>query len=228
VFVKANDQFGTDIQLRAADGHVFDAYVAAPRHTPRGALVVIQDAFGVGHYIRSVCDSYCADGYMAIAPALYDRQQRGSVFDHSPESHKAAARFRVALNWDHVLADVEAAIAHVSTAGPVGILGFCVGGSVAWLAAASLPVAAAACYYGKDIVGWLDRPPRCPALLHFGESDHLISPNDVEEIKQAYPNLPTYIYAAGHGFDGTGKGHHAESAAIARSRTLEFFRRHIG
>ena len=226
--VEANGQVGTDIQLRAKDGHVFDAYVAAPRQTPRGALVVIQDAFGVGHYIRSVCDSYCADGYVAIAPALYDRQQRAAVFDHSPGSHKAAARFRADLNWDHVLADVEAAIAHVRTTGPVGILGFCVGGSVAWLTSASLPVAAAACYYGKDIAGWLDRKPRCPTILHFGDSDHLIPLSDVERIKRAYPDLPTCIYPAGHGFDGAGKGYHAESAALARSRTLEFFRRHIG
>jgi carboxymethylenebutenolidase len=165
---------------------------------------------------------------MTIAPALYDRQQRGSVFDHSPESHRAAAGFRSALNWDHVLADVESAIAHVSTTGAVGILGFCVGGSVAWLTSASLPVAAAACYYGKDIAGWLDRKPRCPTILHFGDSDHLIPLSDVERIKRAYPDLPTYIYPAGHGFDGVGKGHHAESAAFARSRTLEFFRRHIG
>jgi carboxymethylenebutenolidase len=226
--VKADNEIGADIQLTAADGHVFDAYMALPSQSPRGALVVIQDAFGIGIYIRSVCDAYCADKYITIAPALYDRQQRGAVFDHSPESHKAAARCRAALNWAHVLADVKAAIAHVSTAGPVGILGFCVGGSVAWLTAASLPVAAAACYYGKDIVEWLDRPPRCPAILHFGDSDHLISLSDIETIKRAYPDLPTYLYPAGHGFDGVGKGNHAASAALARSRTLEFFRKHIG
>jgi carboxymethylenebutenolidase len=218
----------TDIQLRAEDGHVFDAYVATPSQAPRGALVIIQDAFGLGRYIRSVCDAYCADGYVTIAPALYDRQQREAVFDHSPDSHKAAGRFRAALNWDHVLADVGATIAHVFNRGPVGILGFCVGGSVAWLTAGSLPVVAAACYYGKDIAGWLDRTPRCPTILHFGDSDHLIPLSDVERIKLAYPDLPTYVYPAGHGFDGVGKGHHAESADLARSRTLEFFRQHIG
>lgn len=225
--LQSDGQLGTDLQLTAEDGHVFEAYMATAQ-TPRGALIVIQDAFGVSRYIRSVCDAYCADGYTTIAPALYDRQQRGAVFDHSPESHKAAGRFRSALNWDHVLIDVDAALAHVSPAGPVGILGFCVGGSVAWLVAASLPVAAAVCYYGKDIAGWLDRPPRCPAMLHCGDSDHLIPLRDVESIKRAYPDLPTYIYPAGHGFDGVGKGHHAESAAVARRRTLEFFRTHIG
>ena len=226
--MKADAEVGTDIELAAADNHVFDAYMAAPSGAPRGALVVIQDAFGIGSYIRSVCDSYSADGYITVAPALYDRQQRGAVFDHSPESHKVAARCRAALNWEHVLADVNAAIAHVSAAGPVGILGFCVGGSVAWLTAASLPVAAAACYYGKDIVDWLDRRPRCPAILHFGDSDHLISLKDIETIGRAHPNLPTYVYPAGHGFDGVGKGHHAASAVLARSRTLAFFRSHIG
>jgi carboxymethylenebutenolidase len=228
MLVEAQGNFRGDIQLTAADGHVLDAYMAVPNEIPRGALVVIQDAFGLGHYIRSVCDAYCADGYITVAPALYDRQQRGAVFDHSPESHKAAARCRAALNWDHVLADVEATIARVSATGAVGILGFCVGGSVAWLTAASLPVAAAACYYGKDIVDWLDRRPRCPAILHFGDSDHLISLSDIETIRRACPNLPTYLYPAGHGFDGVGKGHHAASAALARNRTLEFFRTHIG
>jgi carboxymethylenebutenolidase len=226
--VEAHGQLGTDIRLTSADGHVFDAYLVEPRTAPRGALVIAQDAFGLGRYIRSVCDRYCAQGYVAIAPALYDRQQRGSVFDHSPESHKAAARFRAALNWDHVLSDVEAAIGYVKTGGRVGVLGFCVGGSVAWLTAASLPVAAAVCYYGKDIAGWLDRRPCCPTMLHFGESDHLIPLRDVELIKQDCPDIPVYVYAAGHGFDGTGRGHHAESAALARSRTLAFFRDHIG
>jgi len=226
--VKANGEVGENIQLTVADGHLLDAYVAAPGRTPRGALVVIQDAFGIGHYIRSVRDAHSADGYVTIAPALYDRKQRGAVFDHSPESHKAAARCRAALSWDHVLADVEASIGQVSSAGAVGILGFCVGGSVAWLAAASLPVKAAACYYGKDIVDWLDRPPCCPAILHFGDSDHLVSLGDIERVKRAYPNLPTYLYPAGHGFDGVGKGHHAASAALARSRTLEFFGIYIG
>jgi carboxymethylenebutenolidase len=226
--VKPDNEIQTSTQITAADGHVFDAYMAVPSQTPRGALVVIQDAFGIGPYIRSVCDAYCADGYLTITPALYDRQQRGAVFDHSPESHKAAARCRAALNWEHVVADVEAAIARVCAAGPVGILGFCVGGSVAWLTAASLPVAAAACYYGKDIVDWRDRTPRCPTILHFGDADHLISLSDVDAIKRAYPDLPTYVYPAGHGFDGVGKGHHAGSAALARSRTLEFFRKHVG
>jgi carboxymethylenebutenolidase len=96
--VKANSEVGENIQVTAADGHVLDAYVAAPSQTPRGALVVIQDAFGIGHYIRSVSDAYSADGYVTIAPALYDRQRRGAVFDYSPESHKAAARCRAALN----------------------------------------------------------------------------------------------------------------------------------
>jgi carboxymethylenebutenolidase len=226
--MKINAEIRANTRLTAADGHVFDTYLASPGQTPRGALVVIQDAFGLGHYIRSVCDSYCADGYVCVAPALYDRQRRGAVFDHSPESHKQAARCRASLNWDHVLADVSAAIAHVSAAGPVGILGFCVGGSVAWLTGASLPVAAAACYYGKDIVGWLDGPPRCPAILHYGDSDHLISLSDIDTVKRACPELPTYLYPAGHGFDGAGKGHHAASAALARSRTLAFFRTHIG
>jgi carboxymethylenebutenolidase len=219
---------GADITLTATDGHVLGAYLARPEGRARGALVVAQDAFGVGAYIRSVCDGFAADGYAAIAPAIYDRQQRGAVFDHTPGSQDDARRCRGALVWDQVLADVEAARAKVSEWGRVGVVGYCVGGSIAWLAASALPFAAASSYYGKDIVDWLDRPPRCPIILHFGDRDRLIPPADVERIRAAYPAIPTYIYPAGHGFDGTGHGQHAPSAELARERTLALFREHIG
>lgn len=120
---------GDMVSLTATDGHVLDAYVARPEGHPRGALVVAQDAYGVGTYIRSVCDSYAADGYVAVAPAIYDRQQRGAVSDHSPESQARARQLRAGLDWDSVLADVKVARHHVQGAGCVGIVGFCVGGS---------------------------------------------------------------------------------------------------
>ena len=109
-----------------------------------------------------------------------------------------------------MIADVAAARDRVSDLGRVGVVGFCVGGSIAWLAAARLPFAAASSYYGKDIVNWLDRPPQCPIILHFGDHDRLIPLADVEPIRAAYPDIPTYIYPTGHGFDGVGRGHHAE------------------
>jgi carboxymethylenebutenolidase len=219
---------GEDIDLTAADGHRLGAYLARPEGRPRGALVVAQDAFGVGAYISSVCDAFAADGYAAIAPAIYDRQQRDAVFDHAPGSQDGARRCRGGLVWDQVLADVDAARAKVSAWGKVGIVGYCVGGSITWLAASALPFAAASSYYGKDIVDWLDRPPRCPIILHFGDHDRLIPLADAERVRAAYPAIPTYIYPAGHGFDGVGQGHHAPSAMLARERTLALFREHIG
>jgi carboxymethylenebutenolidase len=221
-------KIGADITLTASDGHGLGAYLARPEGRARGALVVAQDAFGVGAYIRSVCDAFAADGYAAIAPAIYDRQQPGAVFDHTPGSQDDARRCRGALVWEQVLADVEAARAKVSEWGKVGVVGYCVGGSIAWLAASALPFATASSYYGKDIVDWLDRPPRCPIILHFGDRDRLIPLTDVERIRAAYPAIPTYIYPAGHGFDGVGPGHHAPSAELARQRTLALFREHIG
>ena len=212
---------GADIRLMASDGHVLGAYLALPDGRPRGALVVAQDAYGVGAYIRSVCDGFAADGYAAIAPAIYDRQERDAVLDHTPDSQARARRFRGALAWDHVLADMDAARAKVDEWGRVGVVGYCVGGSIAWLAASSS-------YYGKDIPDWLDRPPRCPIILHFGDRDRLIPLADIARVRAAYPAIPTYIYAAGHGFDGVGPGHHAPSAKLARERTLALFREHIG
>jgi len=220
---------GIDANLSAADGHVLDAYLANPLQRARGALVIVQETFGLTDYVRSVCDRFASQGYAAIAPAIYDRQRRGAVLTESdPESLAEARRLRRGLVWNDVLADVAAAIDRVRGAGRVGVVGYCVGGSIAWLAAASLPVAAASAYYGRDIVNFLDRRPRCPLELHFGERDHLIPAGDVVRIRAAFPGLPAYVYPAGHGFDGPGERHHAEAARLARERTLAFVREHVG
>ncbi len=124
--------------------------------------------------------------------------------------------------------DVKAALAAVSHGGPVGILGFCVGGSIAWIAGRQLPFAAVISYYGRDIVDHLDEPPECPTILHFGENDHLISAADIDRIRGRHPNMPIYVYPAGHGFDGPGRGHDEHSALLARDRTLHILREHVG
>jgi carboxymethylenebutenolidase len=221
---------GKNLGITASDGHVLAAYLAAPKGKPRGGLVVIQETFGVNAYVRSLCDAYAQDGYASIAPALYDRQRRDAAFDDStgPEVLAEARRLRAALEWPKVMLDVQAAIDEVRSAGRVGIVGYCVGGSVAWLAAVSLPVEAAACYYGRDIVDFLDRAPRCPTILHFGERDHFIPLADVDRIRAAFPDVPSHTYPAGHGFDGAGARHHEASARLARERTLELLRRHVG
>ncbi len=215
---------GENIEIRAADGHSLAAWLSTPPGKARGGMVVIQTAFGVDDYLKGVCDGYAREGYAAIAPALYDRQSRGSVFEHTPEGGAAAGRMRNAFVWDDVLKDVEAARARVEGFGKVGVVGFCVGGSIVWLAAHALPFAAGSSYYGKDVVDFLDRPPKCPVLLHFGDQDRLIPVSDVEKIRSAFPEIPNYVYSAGHGFDNN----NPEAARVARARTMDLFRKFVG
>ncbi len=217
------------MQIKASDGHSLDAHLSLPAGDAHGGIVVIQEAFGVNFYVRSVCDSFAAEGYASLAPALYDRQQRGAAFeDRGPASLAAARRLRAGLEWPKVLLDVNAGIDELARFGRVGVVGYCVGGSVAWLAAASLRVSAACCYYGRDIVNFLERRPKCPTLLHFGERDQFIPPEDVARIRTACPEIPAYLYPAGHGFDGVREPGDEQAAKLARQRTLKFFRRHIG
>lgn len=215
---------GSFIDIAAADGHRLAAYLATPPARARGGLVVIQTAFGVDDYLRDVCEAYAAEGFAAIAPALYDRRQRNAVFEHTAEGGAAAGKLRNAFAWDDVLKDVEAARLRVQDFGKVGVVGYCVGGSIVWLAAHALDFAAAASYYGKDIVDFLDREPKCPIILHFGDQDRLIPLADVEKIRSAWPEIPNYVYAAGHGFDA----HAPEAARLARARTADLFRKFVG
>lgn len=220
---------GKYTNIKAADGHELQAWLAMPMGMPLGGLVVIQEAFGLSSYVRSVCESFATDGYAVIAPALYDRQERGAAFDgHDPEVIAQGRKLRGGLVWKDVLADVAAAIEGVSYAGKVGIVGYCVGGSVAWLAAQSLPVTAAVGYYGRDIVDHLEPAPKCPVMLHFGERDHLIPLADVERIRAAYPAIPNHVYPVAHGFDGLRAPGDEPAAKLARSRTLELFRKYVG
>jgi len=207
--------------LTAADGHRFDAHFAQPKGTARGGLVVVQEAFGVTAYVKRVCDFFAGEGYAALAPALYDRQQRNAVFEGHEHVDKAR-KLRAGLVWDDVVKDMAASVEHLRQYGPVGTVGYCVGGSVAFLAALELGVPSVA-YYGRDIVEWLDRRPRCPVMLHFGEKDHLIPMADVEKVRRVYPK-ETFVYPVGHGFDRDD----TESARLARRRTLDFFERHLG
>jgi carboxymethylenebutenolidase len=212
--------------LTAADQHTFDAHLALPKGRPRGGVVVVQEAFGLSAYVRGLCDEFAAEGYAAIAPALYDRQQRGAAWDsHEGEALENARRLRRGLVWADVMKDVDACVERLREFGKVGVVGYCVGGSVAWLAGRELAVSAVVSYYGRDVVDYLDRAPQCPAMLHFGDKDHLIPVADVEKIRKAFPDLPVYRYDAPHGFD---RERASEAAGTARTRTLEFLRRHVG
>jgi carboxymethylenebutenolidase len=227
--LQAKTTMGSDIVITAEDGHQLGAYLSRPTGTVRGGLVVIQEAFGVNCYIRSVVDAFAVQGYLSIAPALYDRQTQNVQFGYAKGGFDAARKLRAGLIWGDVLRDVEAAANEVAPGGKVGIVGYCVGGSVAWLAGHHLRLAAAVSYYGSDIVGFLDRPPRCPTMLHFAERDAHIPLDDVETIRNAFPELPVYVFPGEHGFACDARpSYEPESTRIAGRRTLALFRKYIG
>jgi carboxymethylenebutenolidase len=221
---------GPTLELAAADGHRLSAYRADPPGKPRGGLVVIQEIFGVNSHIRGIADGFAADGYVAIAPALFDRVERGLDIGYSqPEIERGRALMQK-MSMDDALKDVAAAMKAVAAAGKIGIVGYCWGGTVAWVSAAKLDgLACSAPYYGGGILANKDLKPRCPVMLQFGETDQAIPIDQVQAMKAARPELVFHVYPAGHGFNCDHRGSfHAESAKLARERTLEFFRKQIG
>lgn len=217
------------LQLRAEDGHTLSAYLAKPEGTTRGGVVVVQEIFGITGHIERVADQFAAQGYLAIAPALFDRQERGVnlPYDESGVTHGfALAR---AASTAGLMADLNAAVDAVSHAGAVGMVGYCWGGRVVYMAGSRTNIAAGVSYYGGGIVDVLDPVPRCPMQFHFGEKDAHILPGDVQKIRAAFPQGEYHLYAAGHGFNCTDRdSHDAAAAHQAFQRTLEFFRKHLG
>lgn len=215
------------IRLHAADGHELSAYRSDPGGDVRGAVVVLQEIFGVNRYIRSVCDRLAAEGYVAIAPALFDRQVRDFETGYTAEDIEKAREQMTGLDWSKVLLDIDAAAVAVKDAGPVAVLGFCMGGSLAFLGAARLECFdAAVCYYGRRIVEYADEVPKAPTLMHFGEQDATIPLDDVEQVRQQRPDCKIHLYPAGHGFDcDQRQDYEPESAKLAWQRSLEWLER---
>jgi carboxymethylenebutenolidase len=212
--------------IMARDGHEFRAYLAAPPGTPRGAIVVIQEIFGVNSHIRAVTDSYAAEGYTAIAPSLFDRVRKGIELGYSPPEMQEGMGYVQQLKPEQTLKDVAAAMAVVKHSGRVGMVGFCWGGRVTYMSACELPLACAVVYYGGGITQILDKKPKCAVMYHFGERDRHITQEDVAQIKEAHPEGIYYIYPADHGFNCDQRpSFNPEAAALARKRTLEFFAR---
>jgi carboxymethylenebutenolidase len=214
--------------IMARDGHEFQAWLAAPPGRPRGALVVIQEIFGVNSHIRAVTDDYAAQGYTAIAPCLFDRVRRGIELKYTPGDMQEGLGYVKQLPTEVVLRDIAAAQAVVRHSGRSGAVGFCWGGTLSYLAATQLPLACAVVYYGK-VSAYLEQKPKCPVMYHYGSSDQSIPPADLERIRAAYPQAPIYTYeGAGHGFNCDQRdSYHAQAAALARTRTLEFFARYL-
>ncbi|MCO5131989.1 MAG: dienelactone hydrolase family protein [Xanthobacteraceae bacterium] len=221
---------GHDIKLTASDGFQLGGYRADPAGPAKGALVVVQEIFGVNHHIRNVCDRYAGEGYVAVAPSIFDRSEPNFQSGYSPEEVAVARKFVASPNWEAMLRDVAAAIDSVKEVGPTGIVGFCLGGSVAYLAATKLSgLRAAVGYYGGAILRFADDEPRVPTLLHFGEKDGGIPLRDVEAIRAKRPEVEIHVYpGAQHGFSCDERASYDKASAdLAGQRTLAFFAKHL-
>ena len=206
-----------------ADRFHFGAYHVGPQTTRRGSLVLIQEIFGVNAHIRALADSFADEGFEVIAPSLFDRVVPGFQAGYGADGVERGRSLAEQTEWSTVAGDVQACIDLLSP--PVFVMGFCWGGSAAWVAAARCGgLAAAACFYGRLIPELLDLEPRCPVVMHFGENDETIPPEAVEKVRAALPDVPVHTYDAGHAFMRGGDPHHVpEAAETARRRTLEFF-----
>ncbi len=218
------------ITLEPAPSVRIAAYRAEPSGTPRGGLVVVQEIFGVNSHIRAVCDGYAADGYLAVAPALFDRYEPGVDLGYTADDIARGRVLRGAAGNDAALDDIAAARDVAAAAGKVGIVGYCWGGYLAWLAAARLPgFACAIAYYGGGMHQAAGEAPRVPVLGHFGRKDGMIPVDGIEALAVAHPALAVHFYDADHGFNCDHRGsYHAPSAAVARERSLAFLRQHVG
>jgi carboxymethylenebutenolidase len=218
------------VSLQASDGHSLQAFVARPAGTPRGALVVLQEIFGVNAHIRSVAEGFAGDGWLAIAPALFDRVERNVELGYAAADIARGRTLKDAVGDEQVLLDIATAQAHVAADGPVATIGYCWGGTMAWLAATRQPgLAAAVAYYGSGIAGLLGSTPRCPVQAHFGAKDASIPESAIDALRQAHPQVEVHVYPADHGFNCDRRGSFdAASAALARERTLAFLQAHAG
>jgi carboxymethylenebutenolidase len=227
-------QMGKFLDLKAADGFVFPAYVAQPAGQPKAGVVVLQEIFGVNSHIRSVADGYAAEGYLAVAPSTFHRVKPGVELGYSPEDISAGSTLKAAvevLPAPGVMQDIQAAIAHAASAGKVGIVGYCWGGLLTWRAACTLDgLSAAVPYYGGGMTtpDELARIPKVPVLAHFGDQDHWISKTGVEAFKKAHAEVEVHVYHANHGFNCDQRAsYEATAARQARERTLAFFEKHL-
>lgn len=220
---------GTRITLRAADGHALSAYRSAPASVPVGGLVVLQEIFGVNAHMREICDAYAGRGFLTIAPALFDRARRGTELGYDEQAVARGRALRTAIAVEATLLDVQAAIDAAAEGGGVAVLGYCWGGSIAFMSATRLSgVRCAVAYYGAQTIPYAHEPIRVPVLMHFGEHDPRIPPADIATIMRHNPGIEMHLYPADHGFNCDHREEwHAESASRALARTLVFLERNL-
>ncbi|MGD0634543.1 MAG: dienelactone hydrolase family protein [Beijerinckiaceae bacterium] len=221
---------GETITLTTADGAVISAYRARPSGTPKGGIVVVQEIFGVNHHIRAVADKFAAAGYLAVAPAIFDRVEKNVELAYDADGIARGFALAQKSPTPAALQDIAAAAAVAAEGGKVGVVGFCWGGSLAYASAAhpAGAIAAAVGYYGGNITKDLRARLHVPVELHFGAKDDYIPLSDVELIGQTHPDVAIYVYDAGHGFNCDERGSYDKASAdLAWSRTLKFFGEHL-
>jgi carboxymethylenebutenolidase len=219
------------IKLTARDGYELDGYLARPAGSARGAVVVAQEMYGLNDYLRSVCDFYAAHGYVAIAPSLYHRKQPGLIYTYTKDDHDRAQRTYKSWDVDTALDDLDAGRQAVADAGKVALIGFCWGGSLAWLGACRRRYDGAVAYYGSMMPDHAGEQARCPVIAHIGDRDTTLPAERIARFRAAQPAVPVHIYAgAQHGFDNENRSERYDAAAhrLARERTLEFLGRCVG
>lgn len=216
---------GQTIDLTASDGHSFKAYRADPAGTPKAGVVIIQEIFGVNRHIRSVVDRFAADGFVAIAPQIYDRHAPDTELGYSDEEVEQGRAVRVEVGFDNPVLDIAAATACLTGEGLATFaIGYCYGGALAWLSASRVTGLSGAIGYYGTAAAFREEAPGCPVLLHYGELDAMIPHTDGDSLVQQYPEMvEAYVYPAGHGFNCDLRGsYHAASADLALDRTLSF------
>jgi carboxymethylenebutenolidase len=220
---------GTWIELTASDGNTFAAYRADPEGEPRGGLVVVQEIFGVNDHIRGVADGYAADGYTVIAPAMFDRVDHDIQLGYDSDAVTRGRALKAQITVDVGMLDIQAAIVATGAA-KVGIVGFCWGGFMTWMASAhATGLACAIPYYGGGMLENMDITPTVPVLAHFGAKDPILPIEQVQRLIALHPQHTFHIYDADHGFNCDARGSYDEAAAkLARDRTLAFLRTHVG
>ena len=223
---------GKNITLKASDGHELSAYRADPAGTPKGCMIVIQEIFGVNDHIRDVANRVASAGYLALAPCMQDRAQKGFEVGYTPAEIEKGREVRGKVKNEDSLKDLRAAFDYLKSqkAGKIGVVGYCWGGSLSWLAATEIDgLACAVSYYGGEVAANADRKAKCPVMFHFGEKDMSIPMDKVEIVKKKQSEHPLYVYPAGHGFSCDARGSFDKAShEQALERTKAFVGKHVG
>ena len=218
---------GETIKLTADDGFTLSAYKAKPEGKPKGCIIVIQEIFGVNAHIKRDTDKFAKLGYMAVAPAVFDRLETGVGLGYDQDGFAKGRDLVTRLGLDNALRDVRATANYLLTMGPVGAVGYCWGGSVAWTCATRLGIPGVG-YYGGRTASLMHEKPQAPAMLHFGAKDAHIPLSDVNKLRYAHQSVPIHVYEAGHGFNCEDRPDYDKAAAdLALQRTLDFFKTHL-